>query len=83
MEKEEKSVEFLIDRKHVARYSISPGDQCGTFLGNVYLGIGPRFFTPFEFWSVSDGERFRLSTDPFDIEVNLDLLDEFLGSHEK
>ena len=79
----EKSVEFLIDGKHLAKYSISPSDRGAGFLGGVSLAIGPRFFGPFEFWSYRDGERFRMGTEVFDIEINLNLLDEFIEQGEK
>jgi hypothetical protein len=71
---------YLLDRKHVIRYSIGPDDKgLGIYLGGVALGIGPHYFSPADFWSYKNFERFRMSTEPFDIEINLRLIDEFLG----
>jgi hypothetical protein len=74
-----KSIEFLINRKYLARYSITNCDRGFGYSGGVCLAIGPRFFSPFQFWSHDASQRFRLDTEPDDIVFNLKLLDEFLG----
>src|SRR5690606_19747203 len=71
------SVEFIIDRTHVVRYSI--GEDRGFFLSALELGIGPRLFSPCVFWSPDESERFCMDSTPEAIEANLKLLDEFLG----
>ncbi len=71
---------FLIDKKHVVKYSISKSDkQWGGSIGALTFAIGPHYFGPSQFWSYENAERFRMGTDTFDIEQNLRLLDEFLG----
>lgn len=70
---------LLLDRTNVIRYSIGPSDRGHGFLGGVSLAIGPYFFHPADFWSYEASERFRMGTEPHDIEFNLKLLDEFLG----
>src|SRR5690606_31385440 len=73
-------LEFLLNRNHVARYSIGPDDKgYGTFTGGVSIAIGPYYFGPHSFWSYENGERFSMNTTPEAIEANLKLLDEFLG----
>ena len=68
---------FLIDRKHVVKYII--GSDRGMLLGILFLGIGPAYFGPADFWSYEDSQRFRLGINIEDINHNLGLLDEFLG----
>lgn len=68
---------FLIDRKHVIKYVISHDRGC--FLGGIFLGVGPEYFGPADFWSYKNSERFTLDTDAHAVVKNLRLLDEFLG----
>jgi hypothetical protein len=70
---------FLVDRKHVVRYSIGPSDRGYGFLSGVEMAVGPYFFGVFDFWSYEASQRFRMGTKPDDIVFNLKLLDEFLG----
>lgn len=73
------SWEFLIDRRHVIRYSIGPSDRGKGFLGGLELAIGPYFFGPSNFWSNEAANLFKAETCPMDIQFNLSLLDKFWG----
>jgi hypothetical protein len=76
--------EFLIDRKHVARYSFGPHDKgYPTMLGGLELAIGPRFFSPADFWSYEASNRFCMGATLVDIRWNLHLLDKFLALQEQ
>lgn len=68
---------FLIDRKHVINYSIGPSDRGTGYLGGISLAIGPHFFSPSDFWSYENSQRFKMGTETFDVEQNLKLLDDF------
>ncbi len=70
---------LLVDRKTVIRYGVGPSDRGHGFLGGISLAIGPYFFHPADFWSHEASERFRMGTEPDDIQFNLNLMDEFLG----
>jgi hypothetical protein len=69
---------FLVDRKFVVNYSI--GYDRNILVGAINLGIGPKFFTPADFWSYQNFERFRMTVDVESIEINLRLLDEFFST---
>ncbi|MDM0030479.1 hypothetical protein [Variovorax saccharolyticus] len=68
---------YLIDRKHVIRYSIGPDREF--MLGAVELAIGPNYFNPAAFWSYENYQRFSMDATTEAVELNLFLLDEFLG----
>ena len=68
---------FLIDRKHIAKYSI--GIDRDTYLGVLLLAIGPHYFSASQFWSYENSQRFTLEASTEGVEKNLRLLDEFLG----
>ena len=70
-------VHFLINRKHVIRYSV--GRDRGIFVGGVSLAIGPHYFGPYDFWDYENSERFSMEASTEAVENNLSLLDEFLG----
>ncbi|MES2415608.1 MAG: hypothetical protein V4614_17575 [Pseudomonadota bacterium] len=71
---------YLLDRKYVIRYTLGPDDRgYGTYVGGIELAIGPHYFSAADFWDYKNFERFRMSTEPFEIEMNLSLIDEFLG----
>ena len=67
---------FLIDRRHVIRYSI--GRDRGYWLGALELAIGPHYFGVADFWSYEASEQFSLEATTTAVEKNLALLDEFL-----
>jgi hypothetical protein len=71
------SAHFLIDRKHVLRYSL--GEDRGTIRGAIEVGIGPHYFRPSQFWDFENSERFSMDASTEAVEHNLILLDEFLG----
>lgn len=77
-EKKIESIHFLLESKYVAKYSVGESDRGSGFLGALGLAIGPHYFSPSQFWSYENAQRFRMSTEPFDIEFNLQLFDEFL-----
>jgi hypothetical protein len=73
--------EFLLDRRLVVRYSVGPDDKgYGVTCGALSVGIGPHYFSPYDFWNHEDAERFRMEASPESIKFNLQLLDEFLAS---
>ncbi len=69
---------FLVDRKHVLRFSL--GTDRGIYLTNIQLGIGPHYFSPSEFWSFEDADRFKFDATLEAVAWNLSVLDEFLLS---
>ncbi len=69
---------FLIDRKHVIRLSLVKDREI--FLTAIELGIGPHYFTPSDFWSYENSQRFRISANDESIVINLKLLDEFFAT---
>ncbi len=73
---------FLVDRRHVIRYSIGndPNPQGDRWVGGVEIGIGPDFFHPMQFWSYEQGERFSMEASTEAVAKNLRLLDEFWQS---
>lgn len=74
---------FLIKKKYVIKYGIVENDRSpGRFLGGLSLAIGPYFFSPSEFWSYKDSERFEMSATTEAVIQNLKLLEEFLASQE-
>lgn len=70
-------VRFLLEKKHVLEYRIV--QDRGLFLSVASLAIGPHYFRPAEFWDYKNSERFTLEASTEGIEINLKLLDEFLG----
>ncbi|MDM0030444.1 hypothetical protein [Variovorax saccharolyticus] len=68
---------FLVDRKHVVRYGINL--DCNWWTGALSLGIGPHYFGPADFWSYENFQRFSIDATTEAVELNLSLLDEFLG----
>jgi hypothetical protein len=73
-------VEFIFDRKHVARYSI--GEDRGLYSSSIELAIGPRFFGPSVFWDYPNSTRFYSDGTTEAIVMNLKLLDEFLHQNK-
>jgi hypothetical protein len=72
---------FLVDAVHVIRYGI--GQDRGILLGGVEIAIGPHYFSPADFWSYENSERFTLEASTEGVVHNLKLLDEFWGLGRK
>lgn len=73
------AIYYLLDKKHVLQYSVGLDDKgWGTTTSMIMLGIGPHYFSPAAFWSYENFRRFKITADPFDININLQLMDEFL-----
>ncbi|MCJ8146549.1 hypothetical protein MKI79_06490 [Acinetobacter sp. A3.8] len=51
-------VRWLLDRKHVFEYRITEDREM--LLSVISMGIGPAYFSVFEFWGYHNAERFRL-----------------------
>ena len=68
---------YLVDRKVVMRYGI--GEDRGMGVGGLQLAIGPHYFSPADFWSYENSQRFAIEASTEGVEKNLRLLDEFLG----
>ncbi len=69
---------FLLDRRHVIKYSM--GYDRGGLLGAVAIAIGPIFFSAADFWSYEDSKRFKMEVDSEAVLHNLRMLDIFLGA---
>ncbi|MGD1324829.1 hypothetical protein ACNHE5_07860 [Pandoraea pnomenusa] len=67
---------YLVDRKTVVRVSL--GQDRGIFLTGIQIGIGPHYFSPSEFWSFEDADRFRMEASVESVLVNLSALDDFI-----
>ncbi|UFH58042.1 hypothetical protein [Sulfurovum mangrovi] len=74
--KDNYTVDFLIDRKQIIRYSI-PLDTRNCF-AMVFLGIGPCFVSPHTLFGFNEGERFSKNSTTEAVEQNLKLLDQYL-----
>lgn len=75
------AIYYLLDKKHVLQYSVGLDDKgWGTTTSMIMLGIGPHYFSPAAFWSYENFRRFKITAEPFDIRINLRLMDEFLSS---
>lgn len=74
------AIHYLLERKHVIQYAIGLDDKGWKMsMGTILLGIGPHYFSPADFWSYENFRRFKMAAEPFDIQFNLKLLDEFLA----
>lgn len=70
-------VRWLLDRKYVFEYRIT--EDRGMALSIVSKAIGPKFFTPYDFWDYDNAERFNMNVDEISILNNLKLIDEFIA----
>jgi filamentous hemagglutinin len=55
------------------------GQNVSVQAGNNLVSIGPRYFSPADFWSYEASQRFTLEASTEGVIRNLRLLDEFLG----
>lgn len=74
------TVHFLIDRKHVARYGI--GEDRSSSIGGVQFAIGPHYFSPENFCTHEQSQKFSTDASDDAVRKNLHLLDEFLRSRK-
>lgn len=71
-------INFLFDRKHVAKY-IDCFDR-SIYFGVFLLAIGSHYFTPADFFDYPSSERFDRDASTEAVAHNLGLLDDFLKS---
>jgi hypothetical protein len=72
---------FLLEKELVVRYGF--GEDRGSWVGGLEIGIGPHYFGPAAFWSYQQSQRFPIEVSAEGIEKSLALLDEYLSSRRR
>jgi hypothetical protein len=73
-------VNFLIDRKHVVRYSIPTAIRTHSM---VWVGIGPEYVSIGDLISDASLNKFSMDGTEAAVEINLTLLDKYLSGELK